>query len=123
MVSPPGAPPGAPAGDPAGDPAIREPWEQVVEAHLRVVRRIHPPAVVEVLARRAGFAIHPAAGNAAAAYADVLRYLLAVRGALGQGAWVSAKFTVISRMRELGLSADLRRPVFPGAPPGAPAGR
>jgi len=84
-------------------------WDQVVEAHLRILRVVQPPAVLQVLSRRAGFAIDPAAGNAAADYADVLRYLRAVEDGLGHGAWLSAKLLITNRMREAGLTAELPR--------------
>lgn len=85
-------------------------WNQVVEAHLQVARRIYPPDHLTRLASRCGFAIGPETGNGAGSYADVLRYLQAVQAELGPAAWTSAKLTVISRMRDLRLAPDLPRP-------------
>lgn len=84
-------------------------WDRMVEAHLRVLRAIQPPAVLEVLSRRAGFPIGAGSGNGAASYADVLRYLRAVQDVLGQGAWLSAKLLITHRMREAGLTPELPR--------------
>jgi hypothetical protein len=85
-------------------------WDQAVEAHLKVLRVVQSPAVLDLISRRAGFPIGTEAGNGAAGYADVLRYLRAVQDTLGKSAWLSAKLLITHRMREMGLSTELPRP-------------
>jgi hypothetical protein len=84
-------------------------WDQAVEAHLRVLRVVQPPSVLDLLSRRAGFPIGADGGNGAVSYADVLRYLRAVQDSLGRSAWLSAKLLITHRMREMGLAPELPR--------------
>lgn len=94
---------------PANDRTVAEEWDVTVEAHLRVLRVVQTPAVLEVLSRRAGFPIGAGGGNGAVSYADVLRYLRAVQDVLGKSAWLSAKLLITHRMREAGLAPELPR--------------
>jgi hypothetical protein len=104
---------------PGTDQAAGSGWDYVVEAHLRVLRAVQPPNLMEIIGRRAGFVIHPDRGNEAASYADVLRYLRAVHEVLGQAAWLSAKLLITHRMRESGLHPELPRAAGTGAGLGA----
>lgn len=86
-------------------------WDQVVEAHLRVLRQLHDADTIAELAKQWGVAITPE-GNRARSAEDASRYMGALEQVLGRVPAMSAKMKMTGKARELGLEFNtLAQPV------------
>lgn len=78
-------------------------WDQVLEAHLRLLRQLQTEETVQRVSRRSRIKITPTS-NSASSHEDIVRYMSAVGEVLGKVPAMSAKMKINTKARELGLS-------------------
>ncbi len=78
-------------------------WDQVLEAHLRLLRKLQTEETVRQVALKSRVKITPT-GNSASSHEDAVRYMNAVMEVLGKVPAMSAKMKINTKARELGLS-------------------
>ncbi len=79
-------------------------WNEAVEAHLKVARKINSADKIQALAQAAGITITDT-DNTASNAADLEHYLDAVGTVMGQVALISARMKITNKLRDLGLAA------------------